>query len=217
MDTNCFNYVSPWMRQILYSIKKDIKTDHLPGDKTFYKTHFGNRPQSQLTQEEIFSVYEKELLSGNRDLVEWAVNHWVFKHGDIYRHFSERLSRINPQFQEIDVLTDEESGQALAGACETFGAVSVYIFSCLNGVALSEASFNQLREQALRQTEIQMQADSQKEQAESMEKIIARHQAETSRLKEKYENKLAGLQKKYAVDTEALKKQIRALQQRVGN
>lgn len=52
---------------------------------------------------------------------------------------------------------------------------------------------------------------------QSIAKILEHHQREVSRLNEKYESKLAGVQKKYAIDTEALKKQIRALQQRLNS
>ena len=98
METNSFSALRPWVEQILLTIKKDIKTDHLSTDHSFFKAHFGNRALNKVTQEEIFSVYENELLAGNRELMEWVVNRWVFKHGDIYRHFAERLSAINPHF-----------------------------------------------------------------------------------------------------------------------
>ena len=87
MEMNSFSSVGPWMNQILDTIKKDIKTDHLAVDKTFYLAHFGRRPINKLSIDEIFTVYEKELLAGNQTLGEWVVNRWVFKHGDAYRHF----------------------------------------------------------------------------------------------------------------------------------
>ena len=215
MEMNSFILVRPWMQQILNSIKKDIKTDHLPADKSFYKAHFGNRPQNKLSLEEIFSVYEKELIAGNADLSEWVVNRWVFKHGDVYRHFADRLSAINPHFQEIQSITDAQAEQILAGAVETFGATAVYIFSRLNGVVFSNAIFDRLHQAAIKETQSKQVEQEQRQADESIEQLTLRHQREVSRLQERYEDKLAGVQRKYSADVQALKNQIRALQQRV--
>jgi hypothetical protein len=215
MEMNSFTYVQPWLEQILQSIKKDLKTDHLQVDKSFYKTHFGSRALNKLTIEEIFHAYEKELLAGNQELSEWVVNRWVFKHGDIYRYFADRLSAINPQFQEIKSISDAEAENVLSGAVTAFGFVATYIFSRLNGVVFSDAVFERLHQAALKETETKKEQQEQKCAEESLEQIQARHQRELSRLYEKYEDKLAGVLRKYTQDTEALKKQIRALQQRV--
>ncbi len=215
MKMNSFTYVRPWMEQILQVIKKDIKTDHLPGDKSFYKTHFGNRPQNKLTQEEIFATYEKELLAGNEDLSEWVINRWVFKYGDIYRHFAERLGAVNPNFQEIQSLSDAEADMVLAGAQEKFGSAETYIFARLNGVVFSDSVFDRLNQAALQETQSKTQMQEQKNEQESFEQLNARHQREVSRLQEKYEDKLSGIQRKYTSDVEALKKQIRSLQQQI--
>jgi len=215
MKMNSFTYVRPWMEQILQVVKKDIKTDHLPGDKSFYKTHFGNRPQNKLTQEEIFVTYEKELLAGNEELSEWVINRWVFKYGDIYRHFAERLGAVNPNFQEIQSLSDAEADMVLAGAEEKFGSTETYIFARLNGVVFSDSVFDRLNRAALQETQSKTQMQEQKNEQESFEQLNARHQREVSRLLEKYEDKLSGVQRKYTSDVEALKKQIRSLQQQI--
>jgi hypothetical protein len=167
-----------------------------------------------LTLEEIFAAYERELLGGHQELIEWAVNRWVFKHGDIYRHFAERLSAIDPNFQSIETLNQEQAGSILKEALERFGARDVYLFSRLNGVVLSEESFEELGKAALAEAQTESEAKERQEAVSSMEQLALRHQREMQRLQEKYEDKLAGLQRKYAMDTEALKKQIRALQQR---
>jgi len=215
MEMNSFMYVRPWMDQILQAIKKDIKTDHLPGDKSFYKNHFGNRPQNKLTQEEIFAAYEKELLAGDQDLSEWVVNHWVFKYGDLYRHFAERLCAINPNFQEIQSLTEVQAEQVLVGSREKFGSTDVYIFARLNGVVFSDAIFEALYQAALAETQSKKQMQEHKCEQESFDQLQMRHQRELSRLQEKYEDKLSGVQRKYITDVDALKKQIRSLQHQI--
>ncbi len=214
MQKNPFNLVQPWINQILHVIKKDIKTDHLSVDKNFYKTHFGSRPLNKLSLEEIFAVYEKKLLEGEEEIVEWAVNRWVFKNGDLYQHFAQRLSAINPEFSEIESLTESQAEQVLDGA-EAFGVLNVYLFSRLNGVVLPESIFKRLETAAAKEQESE-NARAEKESAqESLEKELDRYRRDASRIKEKYEDKLAGVQRKYQVDVEALKKQIRSLQQRL--
>lgn len=208
---NKFEVLRPFINEILTSIKKDIKTDYLPGDKIFYKTHFGNRPLNRLQTEEIFAAVEKDLLAGNESLQEWVVNHWVFKHGDIYSHFAEKLSEIRPDFDELKELTEAESRHVLEGT-EAFDPVSTYLFSALNGVVFPAAVFESLKTSALAAKERQEAAAASDSQKETLEQIIERQQRELSRLQEKYESKVSGVLRKYQMDTEALKKQIRALQ-----
>ena len=212
MEKNPFQHLQPWMNEILQMIRKDIKTDHLSVDRAFYKTHFGSKPLNKLSTEEIFSVYEKEILSGNETLVEWAVNRWVFKHGDLYRLFVAELTKINPNFTEIETLADAQAESVINAALPAFGAKTTYLFSRINGVVFSDAIFDRLHQAALKDTAETATKAAAQSKTESLEQIIERQQREISRLQEKYEDKLAGVMRKYTVDTEALKTQIRALQ-----
>src|SRR5579872_7098691 len=212
---NPFQSLQGWMNEVLSDIKKDIKTDHLSSDPVFYKTYFGNRPQNRLTTEEIFAAYEKELLKGNTDLGDWVVNRWVFKHGDVYSHFAQNLSRVNPDFDAIESLTEEQSKEVLKGAVEFFGAISVFLFAVLNGVVFPESVKQNLKQLAEKERTAVLSEQKNDAEKQNLEQIIARHQREMTRLNEKYESRLAGVQKKYATDTEALKKQIRSLQQKL--
>lgn len=208
---NQFQALQNWTLEILDAIKKDIRTDHLHTDPVFYRTYFGNRPQNRLTSEEIFAAYEKELIQGNETLAEWVVNRWVFKHGDLYKHFAERLSEVNPNFDQIKQLTEEESHRILSGAAESYGAIPTFLFSLLNGVVFPQPVLEQLRKAAeVEKVALEKKAKSDAEQ-ESLEKIIAAHQREIARLNDK----ITGVQKKYEKDTEALKKQIKVLQKKL--
>lgn len=212
---NQFQFLQGWILEVLSAIKKDIKSDHLHTDPVFYRTYFGNRPQNRLTAEEIFAAYEKELLKGNQDLCDWVVNRWVFKHGDLYSHFAEGLSRVNPDFEKIQTLTAEQSEQILQGAAESFGAIPVFLFTVLNGVVFPETVLDKLCKAAEVEKSIQLSEQKNESEKQNLEQVIARHQRETARLHDKYESRLAGVQKKYTTDTEALKKQIRSLQQKL--
>lgn len=214
MLKNPFLNVRPWMGHILQSIKKDLKADHLTVDKNFYRAHFGSKPHNKLTLEEMFAVYERELLAGNEQLVEWAANRWVFRHGDLYQYFAKRLSAINPEFFEIESLNEEQAKQVLEGS-DAFDAVDVYLFSRLNGVVFPQQVFERLEaaaNEAAKSTKDRKESESSQE---SLVKELERYRREARRMKEKYEDKLAGVQRKYQTDMEALKKQIRALQQKL--
>ncbi len=212
---NQFQLLQGWMSEVLSDIKKDIKTEHLSSDPVFYKAYFGNRPQNRLTTDEIFSAYEKELLKGNTDLGDWVVNRWVFKHGDVYSHFAENLSRLNPDFDAIKELNEEQSGQVLKGAVESFGAIPVFLFTMLNGVVFPGSVKARLKQLAEKEREAFAAEQKNDAEKQNLEQIVERHQREMARLNEKYESRLAGVQKKYATDTEALKKQVRSLQQKL--
>jgi hypothetical protein len=212
--TNKYHTLQPFLGEILGSIRKDIKTDYLPGSMAFCRAHFGSRPIARLSNEEINTVFIKELLAGNGEMSEWVVNRWVFKHGEVYQHFAARLAKVNPDFDAIASLTTEESQKILAGASESFSAKTVYFFAMLNGVVFPEPIFADLRKQAeAEEAQQKTEAEAAGEQLE-LAKLIERHEREIARLTEKYEQKLAGMLKKYTTDTEALKAQVRALQKK---
>ncbi len=209
---NKFQTIQPWIAFVLSSIKRDIKVEHLVKMPAFYKEHFGNRPLNRLTNEEILAVYEKALLqSDDEDLSEWIVNRWVFHHGEIYQYFSEALSRIQSDFNQIQSLTDLQSRQILEGAIPSFGALNTYLFSVLNEVVFPENILKELRSQVEKETSSQ-EASGGKQQPEE---IKAHYEKEILRLHKKCEDKILGVMKKHANDVEALKKQIRALQKQL--
>lgn len=211
-----FHTLQPWLDEILGSIRKDIKTDYLPGSATFYRTYFKNRPQSRLKVDEIHAAFKKELLAGNEEMSEWVVNRWVFKHADVYRHFQERLFEINPDFSSIQILSQQESEQVLNGAKEALGAKNIYFFSVLNDVVFPRVVLDRLREEALAEAQRFEEEEKIEIQQADLAKIVERQQRDIVRITEKYEQKLAGVLKKYSSDTEALKRQVRSLQQKLG-
>ncbi len=212
---NQFETIQPWIPLVLAAIKKDIKTDHLPGSPIFVRTHFGNRPLSRLTAEEIFAAYEKDLLSGDADLADWVVNRWVFKHGDIYSHFADSLSQVAEDYSAIQSLTVEQSEKILSEAVDRFGALHTYLFSVLNGVVFPESVFQRLRTWAENEEAAKKEEEKGTEERLSLQQLTERYSRDVARLHEKYESKISGVLKKYTTEVEALKKQIRALQKQL--
>ena len=213
--TTKYHTLQPWLAEILSAIKKDIKSDYLPADNAFYRTNFGHRPLNRLSPEEIHLAFIKELLAGNKEMDEWVVNRWVFKHGELYSHFAERLTKISEDFGALKQLSLEESSMILKGAVERFGAKPVYFFSVLNNVVFPNEVLMQLRKLASEAHDLMhAQERSASEQLE-LGKVKEHYEREMARLKEKYEARLEGVLKRYTIDTEALKKQVRALQRQV--
>jgi hypothetical protein len=208
---NQFHALQNWTFEILNAIKKDLKSDHLHTDPVFYKTYFGNRPQNRLSTEEIFAAYEKELEKGNEPLAEFVVNRWVFKHGDLYQMFAERLEKINPEFDQIKELSEKESQDILKGIPEAHGAIATFLFCVLNGVVFPQSVLDKLEKAALAEKVAQKKEEEGAQEEANLQKVISAQVREIARLNDK----LLGVQKKYTTDTEALKKQIKALQQKL--
>lgn len=207
---NQFLFLKDWIGEVLNPIKKDIKNDHLHADPTFYKKYFGNRPQNRLTAEEIFAAYEQELLIGNEELAEWIVNRWVFKHGDLYQHFADGLAQIHPEFDAIESISEAEANQILEGS-ERFGAIEVFLFVVLNAVVFPQGVIDALRQKAEGERKRLSEQLKKEEEGKEEAKTIAALEREITRL----HDKILGVQKKYAADTESLKKQIKTLQKKL--
>jgi hypothetical protein len=211
-----FQTLQPWLSQVLHTIKKEIKTEHLSKSPAFYKTHFGNRPINRITNEEMCAVYEKELLANDtEELGEWVINRWVFRNGDIYQHFASRLAQINPDFEEIKNLDDKQSEMVLSGAIEAFGALPVYLFVVLNGVVISPKVLERLKNFVVETQEKEKEEQEALSTQMTLDQMIERQKAEILRLEKKYEDKLLGVMKKYTTDIEALKNQVRSLQHKI--
>ncbi len=210
-----FQTLLPWMDEILGTIKKDIKNDFLAGNPIFCRAHFGNLPQSRISLEDICVAFTKELEKDNDEVADFINDRWVFKHGDIYEHFAERLYAINPDFDQIKELTPEQSRQVLAGTTEAFGARDTYIFSMLNGVVFPASVLATLLQEAKDETERLKQEAQQAAEEKELVKVIERQEKEIAKLVSKHEQALLGVMKKYTADVNALKKQILSLQKGV--
>lgn len=211
-----FKMLDTWLSTIIDQIKKDLKQDHLQRDPVFCKVHFPGKNVSKITLEEMTVPY-RTLLSqeGGEDVSEFITNRWLLKNAEIYHFFEEELKAVTPDFSEIEVLDEEKSRKIIADSVRRFGAPRTYIFSVLNSVVFPEKLYKELANEAESHRDQSAQVAEQKKEQQNLESIQRTHEAEIARLTNKFEKTILGLQKKYLIDTEALKKQIAALQRKL--
>ena len=82
-------------------------------------------------------------------------------------------------------------------------------------MVFSKETFEELKKQAQAFLQNQAVAKQEEQERQDLEGMQKKHATEMARLTDKYEKKLMGLQKKYQLDQEALKKQLAALQRKL--
>lgn len=207
------------MPEIVDCVKKDLKSEHLRKDYNFCKKYFPGKNVNKLENQELIQGYLKALREEAEadSLGEFIVHHWIFKNSEIYHFFEERLSKINADFTEIKELTNEQAEALEKEAVKAFGARKTYIFSQLNGVAFSQDHLKKMATAASKERKETAENAVQAAEARSLEEMKAAHTLEIARLTDKYEKKLLGVQKKYATDVEALKKQLSNLHRKLSS
>lgn len=205
-----------WLEEIVEIVKRDLKQEHLKIDREFCRKYFlGKTPQS-LTAAEMTPAYFKDIQEGNVGLGEFIASRWLLKNTDIYGFFEEELRKVNPDFEAIEKLSNKESHSLMQTAVIEFGAKKTYIFSVFNSVVFDERTYQHLKNLALEGDLTDKEQKQQLEEEKTLAGLKKQHERELASLKERFENKLKGMEKKYLHDTEALKRQISALQRKVG-
>lgn len=206
-----------WMPSIIDAIKKDLKNEHLKKDLYFVKQFLGSKNIHKLTTDELVEAYSNAIhdQESGEAVAEFVTSRWLLKNSELYEFFERELTQINPEFSAIEQLDEKKSQELVNQSSKQFSAPRTYIFSVLNSVVFPESVFTQLKEKA--QKESQQEEQQQVEQSEklTLENMQKSNEREMARVKDKYEKKLAGMQKKYVTDTEALKKQIAMLQRKL--
>lgn len=208
-----FELLGAWGLEVLQDVKKDLKQEHFRKDVAFVQKHFAKRPVHKLTTEEILSAYASELKEGNEEIGEWIASRWVLKNAEVYNFFAQELTKINPNFDEIDSFSADVEQNLTQHAVLQFGALTTYLFSILTSVVFSESVYAQLRKLAEQQIAATQVQTAPKE--ESLEMVQKRYETAIAKLTEKYEQKLQGFHKKYSQDVEGLQKQVGQLQRRL--
>jgi hypothetical protein len=212
-----FALLTPWMPMILDSIKKDVKNEHLRKDWNFFNRYFTGKNLNKLSLEELATAYSQAITTGENaeELGEFLTNRWLLKHSDLYHYFEQELSKINNNFNELEMLDKELSENMMETAVQHFGAGKTYLFCVLNSVVFPEEVFKVLEKKAeieASQKDSTLQMEKEERSLEAIERTSGQ---QIARLTDKYEKKLAGLQKKYVCDVEVLKKQVATLQRKL--
>lgn len=206
-----------WLDHLVDTVKKDLKNEHLKNDWMFVKKYFGGKNINKLALEELTQGYRQALSEEEKaeEIAEFITNRWLFKNSEVYQFFEDKLTKINPNFQEIEEIDAAKSEQLLEEANVQFGPIRTYLFAILNSVAFPSPVFDALSKQA-KQSAISEQKEAEEEQERlSTESVETFYEQKIARLTDKYEKKLIGLQKKYSIDLEGLKKQVASLQRKL--
>lgn len=206
-----------WFPSIIESVKKDLKNEHIKKDYSFAKKYLSSKNPNKLTTEELVQAYKKAIAEDEKgeELAELLTSRWLLKHSDIYDFFEQQLSRIYPDFTTIEELEMAPSQNLIELARQEFGSSHTYLFAVLNSVVFPADIFKQLHEQAQNETLVQKEQQSLIHENLSLENLKTTYETEIARLTDKYEKKLAGLQKKYVIDIESLKRQVAQLQRKL--
>jgi hypothetical protein len=208
-----FGKLAPWAAEIFQLIKKDLKGEYLRQNPQFVHKHFQKKNVEKLTNEDLVQACTQEISDGNEAFAEWAGARWVMKNAEIYQFFATELTKINPQFDQIEVIPEGVETNMLKTATQHFGAKRTYIFAVLNAVRFSQKAYEQLRAAAEAEVET---SPAVKVEGETVESVKARYESMIQKMTDKYEKRLQGLEKKYVVDMEGMKKQISQLHKKLG-
>jgi len=208
-----------WIPSIVEEIKKDLKNDHLKKDWAFTKTHFKTKNINKLTSEELAAGYLNAIDNGadGEAIGEFIANRWLLKNTDLYYFFEQRLENISADFNEIEVLDDADAKSLMEDSISQFGAVKSYIFSVFNSVVFPESTYTEFNTIATKEQKAAEENKSVQEESSDWKDKEKSYQKQISRMTDKYEKKLLGLQKKYDKDVEMLKKQIANQQRKLAN
>lgn len=208
-----------WLPNIVTVVKADLRKDHLQQDWMFVKKYFANKNIQKLSIQELAEGYIQAIEQEEKaeEIAEFICHRWLVKNTDLYNYFEEELNKISPEFTELKELSADVSHKLVEHSVKEFGAERTYLFAVMNSVVFPEAVYTQLRKRA---SEEQVQEEKRSkivQEKQSVEVLQRSHEQELARVTDRYEKKLLGLQKKYIQDTEALKKQIAALQRKLND
>ena len=146
-----YELLEEFVPDIIRSIRRDLRQDHLKQDQEFLKTHFGSKNPNKLKTEDMAPVYAPLLKEGKEEYWEFFTDRWIMKHTDIYDFFEAELSKVAEDFTELEELDGDFSRRLVDGAVRSFGAVNTLIFSALNSVVFPESVYADLKKMAARE------------------------------------------------------------------
>jgi len=212
-----FEILESFLGKILHDIRKDIRGEHLKQDKVFVQKYFGKNFIEKIPAEDLEKAYFAELVSeGTENLGSWMISKWILKHAEVYEFFVVQLTKVNPKFEEITLLSVEDAKAIASKSVENFGAIDTYIFSMLNSVAFPDPVFEVVKDAAIKELAEQAKPALQKNASITLEDLSRQHELEILKLTDRYEKRLQATAKKYVQDIEGLKKQLGNMQKKLG-
>ena len=211
-----FTDLGTWMPEIIQSIKKDCRNEHLKGDRGFCRKHLDGKVLHKVGVKDLADAYSQALSDGNEEVGEFIASRWVLRNAEAYRLFEVELQKINPQFDQIKEIKAAEGQSLIDLASRELGAAKAYIFAVLNAVAFSEEQMKALRQAALKEQEV-AEAEQENGETPSVAELQKKHERELKRVTDRLEKRLDGLQRKHLAEVTSLKKQVSKLQQRLNN
>lgn len=206
-----------WMPQILETVKKDLKNEHLKNDYKFTKIYLPGKNLNKLTTEDLVEAYIKAIEEEEKaeEIAEFIINRWLIKNTELYDYFEKALLKISPDFTQLKEIDAARSQEMIEGAISLFGSPRTYLFAVMNSVVFPKETFEKLDKRAKEDHKKEQKEEVIKQEKIAYESMQSHYEEQMARLTDKYEKKLQGLQKKYLIDTEGLKKQIVALQKKL--
>lgn len=202
--------LKPWMPLIVETTKRDLKQGPLA------RKYF-SKPIAKLTADELKDGYLRAIAEDEQgeSIGEWVAQCWLLKKPDLYAYFKDKLSEINPEFDQIEEIEHSKANAIVKEAISQFGAPDIYLFTIINAVVFPADVVDDLSAKAESEVKDAQQKKQAAHEEKSTEKMIANYEQQIARLTDKYEKKLQGFERKYLDDTESLKKQISLLQKRL--
>jgi hypothetical protein len=212
-----FADLQEWIPFLIESLKKVLRNEHLKKDVYFVKKFLSSKNIHKITTEELADAYQKAIQEAEQgeELAEFITSRWLLKNSELYEFFESQLSRIDPDFTNLEEIQPVQAQALIDASIRQFGALQTYLFSVLNSVVFPRESFQHLKTQAQQHQEMQEEESRKATEQFTVDQIRKNFELEMTRLTDKYEKKLAGLQKKYINDVENLKKQVAQLQRKL--
>ena len=212
-----FADLQEWIPFLVEAVKKDLRNEHLKKDVYFVKKFLPSKNIHKATTSELAEAYHKAIQEEEQgeELAEFITSRWLLKNSELYHFFEQQLSQIHPDFTNLEEIDSTQAQTLIDSSIREFGAPHTYLFCVLNSVVFPEENFQKLKIQAQQHQETQTKETRQADDQLTAEQRCREFEREVSRLTDKYEKKLAGLQKKYVTDVEFLKKQVSQLQRKL--
>jgi hypothetical protein len=206
-----------WIPFLIEQVKKDLRHEHLKKDVYFVKKFLSSKNIHKISTEELAAAYQKAIREEEKgeELAEFITSRWLLKNGDLYEFFERQLSQINPDFSNLEEIDPSQAKTLIEASVSEFGAPQTYLFAVLNSVVFPKESFLNLKMQAMEHQENQEEEARKVSEQLNIDQMRKDFEREMVRMTDKYEKKLAGLQKKYILDVDNLKKQMAQLQRKL--